>query len=377
MGAGHLDVPSFERLLTANPQTLDVELSNYGEMFLNPRLRDILRIAAEHKVILHADNGVNMNHVSDEILEALVQHRFRSITVSIDGASAETYAVYRRRGDFDRVIANVRKLNEYKRRHAAAFPLLTWQFIVFGHNEHEIGAARRMASELGMAFRPKISWDDDFSPVRNDALVRIETGLPATRARFRETAGVSYNRGICYQLWNQPVLNWDGRLTGCCRNFWGDFGANAFQGGLDQALKSPPFRQAQRMLLGELYLAMREDGNWLTAAEVEKAAASPAVLTGVVVDAGDSGATHADVFIAPGHEVNRMLLAQPPKAQRFELGVSYAVLFRLAPGNYTLYALPKRLDPAFRIHYPPMKPVTAAITVPARPVVSEYKVTLA
>jgi len=35
-------------------------------------------------------------------------------------------------------------------------------------------------------------------------------------------------RGICHQLWHAPVLNWDGRVMGCCRNFWSDFGGKRF-----------------------------------------------------------------------------------------------------------------------------------------------------
>lgn len=389
MGAGHLDVRRFEELLDRNPEIAEVELSNYGEMFLNPRLIDILRIAADRKVVLHADNGTNMNHVSDEVLEALVTYRFRSITVSIDGASQQSYARYRVRGSFERVIAHIRKINVYKRKHGAAFPFLTWQFIVFGHNEHEIAAAKKMAAELGMGFRPKISWDDDISPVRDRKLVQIQTGLPATRANFHETRGIAFARDICYQLWNQPVLNWDGRLTGCCRNFWGDFGTNAFDVGLAAALESPKLEQAKLMLMGkaeaqpgipcttcELYLTLRDDGNWIRAAEIEKAAGKGAVAAGVVLDAGDSGATHADIFLGTGHAVNRLLLVQPPAARRYEIGVTSAMAFALKPGKYTLYVLPKRLDPAFRTHYPAMNPVTMAITVPERPVAQEFRVSL-
>jgi uncharacterized Fe-S cluster-containing radical SAM superfamily protein len=387
MGAGHLDPLRFEELLDRNPEIAEVELSNYGEMFLNPRLTEIMRIAAERKVVLHAENGTNMNHVSDDVLEALVTHRFRSITVSIDGAGEESYARYRVRGSFGRVIDNIRKINSYKRKHGAAFPLLSWQFIVFGHNEHEIAAAKKMAAGLGMVFRPKISWDDALSPIRDPRLVQIQTGLPATRAEFHQTRGVDVARHICYQLWNQPVLNWDGRLMGCCRNFWGDFGTNAFDAGLSAALGSPMLETAKQMLIGkadaepgipcttcDLYRTLRANGKWITAEEIGKSAGDGAVLAGVVVDAGDSGATHADIFILPGHNVNRLAFVQPPAAVRCEFAVSCATAFVLRPGNYTVYVLPKRLDPTFRTQYPAITPVTAPITVAERPRAQEFRI---
>lgn len=389
MGAGHLDPARFAVLLQGNPELVEVELSNYGEMFLNPRLGEILRIAKEREVVLHADNGVNLNHAADEVLEALVRHRFRSMSVSIDGASSETYARYRVRGDFDRVIENIRKINEFKKNLSTVFPLLTWQFVIFGHNEHEIPAAKRMAAELGMAFRPKISWDDDLSPVRNPELVRIQTGLAPTRDEHYRATGTSYGRSICHQLWNAPVLNWDGRVMGCCRNFWADFGANAFEEGLAGSLESAKLRHARAMLTGraaadpeipcttcELYLTMKRDGNWITDKELEKVGGPSLVLVGVAIEAGESEATHADVFVTPGGP-NRRLLANPPPAQRYRIGDVQRMAVPLAPGReYTVYVLPKRLDPAFRVHYPAMPPLVIPFSVQQRPVQQEILVRL-
>src|SRR4051794_8582668 len=115
MGAGHLDPDRFREMLDQSPWIAEVELSNYGEMFLNPRLIEILRIAREREVVLHADNGTNLNHAHNDILDALVAEGFRSLTVSIDGASPESYRQYRVGGDFDRVIGHIRRLNERKR----------------------------------------------------------------------------------------------------------------------------------------------------------------------------------------------------------------------------------------------------------------------
>jgi hypothetical protein len=246
-----------------------------------------------------------------------------------------------------------------------------------------------MSAELGMAFQPKISWDDDVSPVRNRELVRIQTGLSATREEHYRTTGNSYLRSICYQVWHAPVLNWDGRVMGCCRNFWGEFGGNAFHDGLSSTLDSPALQQARRMLMGhaepaagipcttcDLYLAIERDGNWITGKELEQAAGQPAVTAGVAIEAGTSQATHADIFLAPGG-LNRLLLASPPPAKRYRIGDHQTMAFVLAPGReYTLYVLPKRLDPAFRIHYPPMQPITTSFTLAARPMAQEFCICL-
>lgn len=279
IGSGFLRASDFRDLLERTPRIRDVELSNYGEIFLNPELSEILRIAHERGVTITAQNGVNLNTARDGVLEDLVRYRLRSMTCSIDGATPEAYASYRVRGSLAAVLDNIRAINALKRRHRSPFPLLRWQFVVFGHNEREIPAARGLAAELKMDFSPKLSWDDEVSPVRDRDFVLRETGLDAaSRDEYRRHIGEDYAQGICRQLWTHPQINWDGKVLGCSRNFWGDFGANAFTTGLDQAINAEPMRYARAMLTGkaparedipcstcEIYLGMSADGRWLHA----------------------------------------------------------------------------------------------------------------
>jgi hypothetical protein len=275
VGSGFLKLHDFQKLLDDNPWIKAIELSNYGEIFLNPDLLGIIRYAAEREVTLSADNGVNLNHVKAEVLEGLVRYKFRSMTCSIDGASNETYSVYRVRGNFDNVIENIKQINFFKQKYQSQHPLLLWQFVVFGHNEHEIPLARKLASELGMRFHLKLSWDAKFSPVKDEEFVRSEIGV-ASRAEFKDKHGVNYMQSICHQLWDQPQINWDGKVLGCCRNCWGDFGQNTFQDGLLESINGEKIRYAREMLLGHesarsdipcttcsIYLGMRAEGKWL------------------------------------------------------------------------------------------------------------------
>lgn len=277
---GYLRLSAFESLIQANPRLKHIELSNYGEIFLNPDLLSIMRYAYKRGVLLTANNGVNFNSVSDELLEGLVRYELRSMTCSIDGASEETYARYRVNGSFSTVIENIRKLSKLKEAHLSEFPRLTWQFVVFGHNEHELPKAREMARALGMEFRPKLSWEPFFSPVRDEESVRMELGA-ADRDDYRRRFGVDYAWRSCLDLWRSPQINWDGTVLGCSRNFWGDFGANVFSDGLAAGVNSVQMRRARRMLLGKepseagipcatcsIYLDMLAEDRWLTRSEV-------------------------------------------------------------------------------------------------------------
>jgi hypothetical protein len=312
VGGGMLGLNDLRAVLDQNPDIRNVELSNYGEIFLNPALPDILQLCHERGVTTAAYNGVNLNNARPEMLESVVRHGMRVLTVSIDGATQKTYERYRVRGRLDAVLANIVRINGWKRRLRTDFPVLRWQFIVFGHNEHELADARAQAEALGMTFVPKLSWDDAISPVRNPAMVRQEVpGGAATRAEFQAKQGHDYVAGICHQLWDSPQVNWDGKMLGCCRNFWGDFGANVFRDGFVEAVNSDRMTHARAMLRGQaeprddipcttcdIYQTMRRDGAYLS---------RPDIARGQRLDLAEALTAAAD-FHADGRtdEANRM-----------------------------------------------------------------------
>ena len=254
LGKGYLKFEDFKRLVDDNPWVENIGLSNYGELLLNPELDRIVRYAYEKRVRVHANNGTNLNSISDEMIECLVRYHFAGMSVSLDGACNETYRIYRRGGDFDTVIDNIRKINRCKKKYGSVEPQLSWQFVVFGHNEHEIPAAREMARELGMRFRPKINWSDSYAPIRDKEWVREQTGLSVDKNKRPDR--IATYRHYCLQLWQTPQINFDGGLLGCCANRWGYLG-NVFETGLRAALKGSRYRYVKKMLRGKR--RMRDD----------------------------------------------------------------------------------------------------------------------
>ena len=277
IGSGFLKISDFKDLVDKNKFLTHVELSNYGEIFLNPDFMEILKYSYEKGIKLTANNGVNLNDVKDEVLEGLVKYQFRSLFCSIDGASQETYVKYRVRGDFEKVINNIKKINAFKAKYNSQYPKLYWNFIIFGHNEHEIEKAKELAGELNMEFNHKLSWDSDFSPIKTPEVVKKQTGIEVTsREEYLQRYNEDYKQSICSQLWKAPMVNWDGKLLGCCRNFWGDFGDNVFEKGLLASVNNPKIRYARRMLRGEeepseeipcttcnIYLSMKKYSKWI------------------------------------------------------------------------------------------------------------------
>jgi MoaA/NifB/PqqE/SkfB family radical SAM enzyme/mannose-6-phosphate isomerase-like protein (cupin superfamily) len=287
LGWGFLSFQDFKQLVDRNPWIVSIELSNWGEMFLNRDLVKIMRYALKNKIALQATNGVNLNTADRNTLEALVKYKFRKLSCSIDGASQETYSIYRRNGDFNQVIDNVKTINYFKAKYKSMLPQLQWKFIAFGHNEQDIQKGRQMASEMNMNFYVKLAWEDlytdeIFSPIKDRETVGLETGMGvATREDFRKKYGYDYVlRDCCLEMWRRPQINFDGRVLVCSVNFWGDYG-NAFKEGLLGGVNNEKINYARSMLTGKsepkkgiacssckYFAKMRMKNDWITEDEV-------------------------------------------------------------------------------------------------------------
>lgn len=283
---GYMKFENFKKLVDEN-DIESMEISNSGEIFLNPDFVKIIKYAQKKGIYLTADNGVNLNYLTDEQAEALVKYGFASMTISLDGASQETYSIYRIGGDYNKVIENIEKINEYKKKYKKRNPHIVWKFIVFGHNEHEIGKAKKEAKRLHMEMKFDANWDEKYSPIKNREKVLKETKLKSLDVNISPVEQLQeYEDGVvdwffCRDLW-EPQINWDGQILGCCANFKENFGGNAFEDGLLESLNHPYMIYAKNMVTNNakpakdvpccrcwVYKDMIKNNRWLKSPKVE------------------------------------------------------------------------------------------------------------
>ena len=250
VGKGRLSFADFERFLADNPMIRTIELSDNGEVFLNPELHGILSLCKERGIAVQMLNGVNFNHVPEQVMEDLVRCGVRQILVSIDGATQETYEKYRRGGSLAKVLENIEKLNEWKKTYGSAYPVLHWQFILMNENQHEAGAAAQLAKELGMKICFKQDWRGGFRAKDPQELFRI-TGMRCfDGADYMQQEKHTYaSDQYCRQMLLSPQINWDGRLLGCCTTYRSDWGINVFRTPLREIYNDPDYRAAIISLL--------------------------------------------------------------------------------------------------------------------------------
>lgn len=163
-----LDKKTFDDFIDQyGPFATTILFYNWGEPLLNPETPNFIHQAKSY--FLETSLSTNLSIRFDA--EDLVRSGLDYMIISLDGATPATYNRYRRGGDFDLVIHNIKRLVAAKKKHNLATPRLSWQFLLFEHNKHEMEQARKMATELGVndirfAIPYDVIWEEDLTPAK-------------------------------------------------------------------------------------------------------------------------------------------------------------------------------------------------------------------
>ena len=249
LGKGYLSSEDFDLFLSNNKCIHKIEISNYGEVFLNPELDEIIKVARRYGVELTINNGVNLNYMKEGIEEILVESEVvKNIVVSIDGVTQGVYEKYCKNGDIGKVFDNIQRINVAKEKYGTDYPILYWQYILFEHNEDEVEAAIMLAKQLKMQILFKMDWDGEFVPRNIERMTQL-TGLKFFNRKKYFSAEKEDFYSTCNQLIYSPQINYDGRLLGCCSTRNNDWGINVFNYGISKAVNDKRYKDAVISLL--------------------------------------------------------------------------------------------------------------------------------
>lgn len=236
--AGMIPWETFTRVIDElAPWAYKVNLFNWGEPLLHPHLFEMIRYAADRNLATSMSSNLSIQ-VSDERIDDLVRSGLEFLCLSIDGATQETYARYRRRGNLELVLSNVRRILARRAQLGSRTPVLEWQFIPMKHSEHEVEAARRLAAEIGVdAFRC-IPVGLPFDSPDGEALAAQWFPASANQGRAPDGSEMASNaqaKSACYFLYRYLVVNPDARVSPCCvvsgeKNDFGDLLAEGIPG---------------------------------------------------------------------------------------------------------------------------------------------------
>jgi MoaA/NifB/PqqE/SkfB family radical SAM enzyme len=227
-----LPMSLYERVLgELGDYLLHIEFYNWGEPLLNKDIYEMVRLAAAKGISTVVSTNFSVPFDRNRA-RRLVSSGLGTLGVSIDGSRQESYEKYRVRGNLERVLDNVRLVNEAKRELGSATPQLIWEFHVFEHNRDDIEQARAMAGQLGMQISVDKGWvaGPEWDP----------------GADFRFWVAPSLER--CDYLWLRAVVNNDGGVAPCCGAFYeeDDYGSVADRS-FKQVWNNESFRRARSL----------------------------------------------------------------------------------------------------------------------------------
>jgi radical SAM protein with 4Fe4S-binding SPASM domain len=216
---------------------LNINLFFLGESFLNKEIFLMIGYATANRcgVTIHS----NFNIFNEEMAEKAIKNKLTHISLSIDGVTQEVYEKYRKGGNLANVFKNIEILVKKKRDMKSLLPFLTWQFLYFPHNVHEIGLARQKAKELGVnsfeSFPGNLDNIGKFGILKNYNLFNGK--LDIITANF------------CNDLWGSLLVHSDGSVVPCCHGFRKkDVFDNVFEKSLKEIRNNNDFMSLRKMI---------------------------------------------------------------------------------------------------------------------------------
>lgn len=219
----------FNSLVNGAARTAEhMMLIGLGEPFLDPKIFDRIGYCEQHGIsTLLSTNGVLLDEVAAEkVLASPLAH----ITLSFDGASKESFELYRKGAKFERVRANFVRFSRLKHQKNAKIQVVV-QMVRMENNAHEVEEFKRFWSTVPGVDQVRIKEDE-------------------TNVLQPEAARTGFGSRVCHYLWRGPYyVKHDGRVFPCCQSYMldGEPIGHLPEQSLDEINNSEEMRRLRRL----------------------------------------------------------------------------------------------------------------------------------
>lgn len=164
---------AFCALLEQFPAVTELQLQGLGEPMLHPRFFDMVRHASARGI--EVSTNTNLTAISERRAAECVRSGLRRMHVSLDAAEREAYEYIRIGARYDRVLRNLARVVDAKRRLASPTPEIHLVAVAMRRNLEQLPGLVRLAEEYHVAALSVQHLCHDFS----------ESSLPAKYAPMR------------------------------------------------------------------------------------------------------------------------------------------------------------------------------------------------
>lgn len=222
---GFMQLDRFQQIVDDVKHFVEQIVMNFaGETLMHPKIGEMIRYAT--------DSGIRMtigtNGTIDKMNE-LAESGVHEVLYALDGASKETYDMYRKCRDgvgFEKVVENLRLLVKAKRAKGAQRPHIIVQFIVMRSNEHEIEAIQKLARDIGAdGVDLKSVCLNNSEKMTEENLIKKYIPLQTKYSRYESHSTHLTRRqpAICSFIHDGCCIYHNGDLTICCYDYNGQY----------------------------------------------------------------------------------------------------------------------------------------------------------
>lgn len=179
---------------------LEVVLYLWGEPFINKKLTQMISYATENRI--GSVVSTNLHFMDDELAEGLVVAGLDKLIVCIDGVDQATYQRIRVGGNLEKVMKNLKTVQEARKKKSSRYPLIEWQFVKTSFNDHQVEQAKEIAKKMGV---------DEFTVMEDLSARNFTEALKKEKEKSR-----SIFEKRCPWLWFATNVQWDGKVYPCC-----------------------------------------------------------------------------------------------------------------------------------------------------------------
>lgn len=248
---GDISVENFKEILEkVQEDILYANLFLQGEPMMHPRLEELISAAAKKKI--YTCISTNGHFLNGKTCAGLIQSGLSRIIISLDGTDEASYQLYRKGGNFNKVLSGIQTLIKTRENLKLSHPLVILQFIVFGTNEHQVPEVKKLGKKLGVdKVVIKSAQHYNLNPVNE----LISKQARYSRYRLNEAGDWELRRKYrnrCKRIWTTAVVTREGDLISCCFDKNADYAfGNMLQQNLTGIWNGPQFVAFRKRILTE------------------------------------------------------------------------------------------------------------------------------
>jgi MoaA/NifB/PqqE/SkfB family radical SAM enzyme len=221
---GDLKSENLRKMIEHLPKLRRVDFTGVGEALMNRRFFDAIGVLKSRGLYVTLND--NFTLMNEKAARRIVELGIDQIFLSLDGATKQTYERIRAGANFEKVIANVRRLVQIKREMKKKRPEVKINTVVCSTNYRELPAIIELAHEIGVGMVQLVNviTFESTSELQTATLQReVGEKLQEARDRAKELAILVKVELFdklpvqqCNFPWKRNFVTYDGHVHPCC-----------------------------------------------------------------------------------------------------------------------------------------------------------------